>query len=854
MTTSPSSINSLLFYCSRSDIQSCFSLLKSGIHGLSSSQVLKIQKKLGKNVLYTQKKKHILFELLRNFSNPLILILLVVSVINLFLGEVVNASIIIAMVILSVVLNFFQEHKANKAAEELKAKVALVSCVLRDGKEIEVRASEIVPGDILILNAGDLIAADARVVEAKDFFVNQSVLTGESFPVEKDSKKVEDDKINTLDLTNIVFAGTSVVTGWAKALVFATGGNTQFGSIAEQLQEREFENSFTLGIKNFSYFILRVVLIFVVFIFLVNAFIRHDFLESLTFAIAIAVGLTPEFLPMIMSVTMAKGAIAMSKKGVIVKKLNAIPTFGSMNILCTDKTGTLTQDKIKLVKYLNSSGQSDEEVLKLAYLNSFFQTGISNPLDEAVKDFRNLNISGYVKVDEIPFDFERKRISVVVKKKGETLMITKGAPEEIFEIANQYWDGRKLLTLDEVTKEKLLNMYEKLSCEGYRILSVATKRIFKEKERFSKKDETELDFVGFAAFLDPIKENVREAIDRLEEMGIEIKVITGDNEFVAKKACIDAGINIKGIMLGREIDHLTDQELSLKAMKTTIFARFSPAQKNRVIAALRSEKNVVGYMGDGVNDAPSLESADVGISVNNAVDIAKETADFILTRKSLMVLADGVKEGRKIFGNTMKYIMMGLSSNFGNMFSVLGAILFLPFLPMLPIQILLNNFLYDISQLTIPSDNVDEEYLLKPQRWNISFIRKFMLFFGPISSIFDFATFGLMYYFFSHSASSFQTGWFMESLATQTLVIHIIRTRKIPFLQSVPSIALLVSTTLVVLIGFIIPFSPLGYFFKFVHLPWYILVMICLLVVGYLLMVEIFKNIFYKKLLVSQQV
>lgn len=825
-----------------------FAALKTSREGLTNGEVLRRIKQYGPNKIEARKKKSLLFEFLKNFANPLILILLAVSAISFLLGEYLNSSIVFVMVILSVFLNFFQEHKASRAAEKLKEKVSLTSSVVRDGKEVEIKSDGLVPGDILVLRPGDLIVADARLIEARDFFVNQSALTGESFPVEKSGSEVVDEKADELGLANMIYAGTNVVTGQATAVVVKTGARTQFGGIATQLAVAETDNSFTLGIKNFSYFIFRVVLIFVVFIFAVNAVIKNDFLESLTFAIAVAVGLTPEFLPMIMSVTMAKGAVALSKKGVIVKKLTAIPTFGSMNILCTDKTGTITEDKIELVKYLDFHGEADEHIFELAYVNSSFHSGLKNPLDEAVKKYRKLNIKNYIKVDEIPFDFDRKRMSVIAKNQGKQMIITKGAPEAVWEVSDEYIDHGKYFKLDKKAKRKLQRQYDELSGQGYRVLAIATKEVAHIKEVHSKKDEANLDFMGFVAFLDPVKANAREAIDRLEEVGIEIKVITGDNELVAQNACKEADIEVKGVMLGHQIDSMTDQELGIKASGTTIFARFSPAQKDRVIRALKGDNNVVGYLGDGINDAPSLKSADVGISVSNAVDVAKETADFILTKKSLIELSDGVKEGRKIFGNTMKYVMMGISSNFGNMFSVLGAVLFLPFLPMLPIQILLNNFLYDISQLTIPGDNVDEDYLASPKRWDIGFTRKFMLVFGPISSVFDFATFGVMYYFFGHSPSIFQTGWFMESLATQTLVIHFIRTKKIPFIQSMPSKALLASTVAVVFLGWLIPFTPVGGYFGFSSLPVYILVILVGLVAAYLVCVELGKRIFYRKI------
>ncbi|PIR43842.1 magnesium-translocating P-type ATPase [candidate division WWE3 bacterium CG10_big_fil_rev_8_21_14_0_10_32_10] len=824
--------------------------IRTSPKGLSLGEAKKRIQEYGHNSIETRSKTNVVFEYLINFTNPLILVLLLVSIISFILEDYVNAIIVLSMVFLSVTLNFIQEYKANKSAEKLKDSVALTSTVIRDNKEQTIKSINIVPGDIIVLNAGDLIPADSRVIEHKDFFINQASLTGEAYPVQKSGEIHKGEVKEVTVLQNIVFAGTNVITGQAKAVVINTGKNTIFGNIAKNLSQKNIDNDFTIGIKHFSNFILKIIIIFVIFIFFVNTFIKNDLLESLTFAIAVAVGMTPEFLPMVMTVTMSKGAVIMAKKGVIVKKLTAIPSFGSMDILCTDKTGTITQDKIELVKYINILGNHSQKVLQMAYINSSLQTGINNPLDEAVKNYRKINIKGIKKIDEIPFDFERKRMSIVIQEKSKYLMITKGSPEDLIKQCKHIEIEGKIKKINKQNLKTFINEYKKLSNEGFRVLAVAVKSLEAKKEAYEKLDEDNLVFLGFTAFLDPVKNKVKETIDALEKIGVEIKVITGDNELVTKKACKDAGIQIKGTILGHEIDKISDKKLGELAENITIFARFSPTQKNRIINALRLQKHVVGYMGDGINDALSIKTADVGISVSNAVDVAKESADFILTHKNLAELKDGVIEGRKIFGNTMKYIMMGLSSNFGNMFSILGAVLFLPFLPMLPIQILLNNFLYDLSQITIPSDNVDVEYLNSPKKWNISSIKKFMVVFGPLSSIFDFITFYILYVSFKNVPSAFQTGWFIESLATQVLVIYIIRTKKIPFIQSTPSKLLIMSTLLIVGIGWIIPYTQINNIFSLYPLPLNIIIPLGFIVIGYLCLVERVKRIFYKRVLI----
>jgi P-type Mg2+ transporter len=810
-----------------------FRELKTHSDGLSIKESETRSQLSGPNLVLTHPHMHPLLELFKDFKNPLVAILLGISLISFSMGETINAIIVLVMILMSVILNFYQEFQATKAAEKLQDKVALYANVIRGGQETQIKAKSLTIGDIIILNAGDMIPADARILEAKDCFVNQSSLTGESFPVEKYPDLINKKAEDITDMINLVFSGTSVVTGTAKAVVFQIGVQTQLGSIIKDLNIAEDDNDFTRGVQVFSAFITKVIMVLVVIVFGVNYFIHHDFFSSFSFAIAVAVGLTPEFLPMILSVTMSRGAMNMAKKGVIVKKLTAIPTFGSMDVLCTDKTGTLTCDKIQLVKYVDPKGIDSDEVLTYSYLNSTHQTGISNPLDEAVKNYKKIDVSGFEKIDEIPFDFERKKMSVVVEEGDKRLLITKGAPEEVFDSCH----GEHADALKE---------YHLLSAQGFRVIAVAVKEVGNSRHTYTKEDEKEMALMGFTAFLDPVKPNIKKAIDALEDIGIEMKVITGDNELVAEKICRDADIKSKGIILGHEIDKLTDDELAKVAENKTIFARFSPAQKNRVILALKHAGHVVGYMGDGINDAPSLRSADVGISVENAVDVAKESAALILTHKSLKDLYEGVVEGRKIFGNTMKYILMGLSSNFGNMFSVLGAVIFIPFLPMLPVQILLNNFLYDLSQLTIPSDTVDDEYIQTPKRWDINFIKRFMFTLGPVSSLFDFLSFGIMFYFFHNNPAGFQTGWFMESLATQAFVVYVIRTRKIPILQSHPSLLLTISTLTAVTLGWIIPYSPLGKFFSFYPLPWHVVLIIIGIVGVYLVLTQIIKTLFYR--------
>ncbi|MDB4978696.1 MAG: magnesium-translocating P-type ATPase [Candidatus Peribacteria bacterium] len=838
-------LQTLAMFASQS-AESVVTAWESSRKGLTKNEADRRIQLFGPNTLARERKAGWLFELLSNFKNPLVIVLLFASLLSFGAGQYVDASLVLGIVFMSVSLNFFQEHRANKAAEKLKARVATTATVLRDGKKVELPILDLVPGDIVLLSAGDLAPADMRVLESKDFFVNQSSLTGESFPAEKSADPVEKAEEITA-LHNIVFLGTNVISGSAMAVVLKTGSHTEFGKIAKKLVGESPDNDFTKGIKHFSVLILRTTICFVLFIFLFNALDKKDILQSFLFAVAVAVGLTPELLPMIMSITMASGSIKMAKHGVIVKKLTAIPSFGSMDILCTDKTGTLTEDKITLIKYEDTAGRMSDDVLLHAYLNSSHQTGIRNPLDDAVIGFRPVDISAYTKVDEIPFDFFRKKMSVVVEQNGRHVLITKGAPEEVFKSCSCYCKENACIAMDKKVLQELSDHYHELSRQGFRVLAIATKEMPEHQKKYSKADETDLQLVGFVAFLDPAKKDVSKVLQQLEQLGIDIKIITGDNEFVTRKICEEVGLPIKGVLLGQDIDALTDDALRIVVERTTIFARFSPDEKNRIINALRLNGHVVGYMGDGINDAPSLKAADVGISVSNGVDVAKESADMVLTHKGLRELVDGVMEGRKTFGNTMKYVMMGISSNFGNMFSVLGAVLFLPYLPMLPVQILLNNFLYDLSQITIPSDSVDPDYISRPRKWDIRFIRNFMFTFGPVSSAFDFLTFYVLYTAFPAAPAAFRTGWFLESLATQTLVIHIIRTQHMPFVDSRPSKRLLLSTVAIVGIGWLLPYSPIAGYLQMVPLPPSILGMLAGIVVCYLAVTEMAKRWFYKK-------
>jgi len=820
--------------------------LKTSLNGLSSEEVERRLQTFGYNE-FAKKRRLAIVEFLSHFKSPLVIILLTAGLISGFFGEVVNATIIFIIVIFSIVLDFYQEHKAERAAEMLKQRVATTATVLRDGAKRELRISEVVPGDIVYLSAGDIVPADARVISAKDLFVDQSALTGESFPNEKTAAPLKTYEPTITEWDNYLFMGTSVVSGSATALVVKTGSLTEYGKIVKRIVAREPETEFQRGIRSFGYMIMQVTFLLVIFVFFVNALYMRNVLDSLLFAVALAVGLTPELLPMIISVNLSKGAVSMAEKGVIVKRLAAIQNFGSMDVLCTDKTGTLTENRIRLVLHVDLDGNEDDKVLLYSYLNSYYQTGLRSPLDEAVLKFREVDVKDYRKVDEVPFDFVRRRLSIVVECENQRFMITKGAPEEIAKICSYYEVKGVVADITDGVRRRIEQKYVELSAEGYRVLAVAYKRLREDKPVYTVSDEEEMVFLGFIAFLDPSKETAREALQLLKNASIELKILTGDNELVTRKICEHLGFDIKGVVNGGEIARMNDDALARVVEEANVFCRVTPAQKNRIINALKNNGHVVGFLGDGINDAPSLKTADVGISVENAVDVAKESADIILSQTDLTVLYNGVLEGRRTFGNTMKYIMMGVSSNFGNMLSVAGASLFLPFLPMLPIQILLNNLLYDFSQSTIPTDEVDKEYLEKPKRWDISFIRRFMVFLGPVSSLFDFLTFFIMLFIFNATEALFQTAWFIESLTSQTLVIFVIRTRRSPFWKSKPSRSLLLGNMAIVASALLLPFTPLGEFFKFVKPPEPFFIALAMILITYLALAEAIKSWFYKR-------
>jgi Mg2+-importing ATPase len=823
------------------------------IHGLSTEEAARLLAQYGENTIYHQKKLRPFVAFIKKFNSPLLIMLMGASLISFFLGQRISASIILAMIVASAVLDFINSHKSEKIAEQLIAKVSTTATVYRDGKKQEISFKLLVPGDTIELSAGDIIPADCQVLTADDLFVNQSSLTGESFPVEKHPavKGLTENPGSGISDQSAIFMGTSIVTGYATALIMKTGANAEFGKIAEKLSTTEAETNFEKQLKTFSAFILRLTIVMVLCVFLIN-YIQgtKEVLDSFIFAVAIAVGLTPELLPVIMSVALSHGSMIMAKKGVIVKNLSAVQNFGGMNILCTDKTGTLTEDRITLVKCVDFAGKESDHVLLYAFLSSIFHTARKSPLDTAIQlHGSNVQMAGYKKIDEIPFDFERRRDSIVVELEGydSRTMITKGAPENMFKATTKFLDGKEIKTITPDFALKIKKQFDTLSENGFRVLAIATKIMPEEKRSvYQKEEEMEMVFLGFAAFLDPPKKDVAHSLYALHTLNIEIKIITGDSALLTKRVCKDIGIHVKKTLTGEEIEHLSEEELIEKAPNTTIFARVSPSQKEQIVNALKKAGHVVGYMGDGINDAPVLRAADVGISVENAVDVAKETADIILMTKSLDVLKDGVIEGRKTFQNTLKYIKMGFSSNFGNMFSMMGASAFLPFLPMLPTQILFNNFLYDMSQTTIPSDNTDRESLVSPLRWNMKEFTKYIIVFGIASSIFDFLTFFTLYSVFNLQESQFQTGWFIESIATQVLIIFVIRTKRIPFFKSWPSIYVAASTVGIVALAWTIPFTPLGVLLGFTVLPIKILCTIAGIVFAYLFVGEGAKMIFYR--------
>jgi Mg2+-importing ATPase len=811
--------------------------------GLSAAEARERLVQFGPNELTSVRRLTSLWQFLSFFANPLVIILLIASVISAFVGEPVNAAIIALVVLLSVALNFIQTARSQQAVKRLRAQVAPTASALRDGEWVEIPRREIVPGDVIRLSAGDLVPADALLIEARDLHVNQAALTGESLPVEKGAGSAAQADYPR----DTVYLGSSIISGVATATVVATGADTAFGDIAARLAERPPETEFERGTRQFGMLITKTVFLLILFVLLVNIALRRDPLESVLFALALAVGLTPEFLPMITTVTLGQGAVRMARRKVIVKHLAAIQNFGSMDVLCSDKTGTLTSGETALEEHYDPLGNPAERVVRLAYLNSFHETGIKNPLDVAIMKHAAVSAEGSRKLDEIPFDFERRRLSIVVEDGDERLMITKGAPESVLSCCTQYETGGQRLPLDEAARASCDGAWRNLSQQGYRALAVAFKPAAPEQQVWRAGDEREMILAGFLTFSDPPLPDASAAIEALRRDGVKVKILTGDNELIARHVCSQVGLNAERIISGEEIDRLTPSALAAVAEKHTVFARVTPAQKHRIILALKGRGHVVGFLGDGINDAPSLHAADVGVSVQNAVDVAKDAAEIILLERDLGVLHEGIIEGRKAFGNVMKYLLMGTSSNFGNMFSMAGASAFLPFLPMLPTQILLNNFLYDLAQVTIPTDNVDRTYIHKPRRWNIKMIRDFMIYIGPISSIYDFLTFFVLLKFFQATEEFFHTGWFVESLATQTLVLFIIRTAGNP-LRSRPSKPLTVTTLLVVGAGMLLPFTPLGRLLGFTPLPLSYFVFLVAATGTYLLLVELVKRRLMRKM------
>jgi len=810
--------------------------------GLTSQEAAALLQQFGPNDPAPAARHFAVLDFLRLFLNPLVLVLLIAATISAFLGGTTDAGIIIAIVLLSTGLDFAQTHKSENAVRQLRDRVAPTATVLRDGKWQETPRVRVVPGDVVRLSAGDLVPADARLLDSRDLYVQQAALTGESLPVEKQAG--EKAVGSQPDAPNMVFLGTSVVSGAATARVVATGAKTAFGDIATRLATRPEQTAFDRGLKDFSLMLTRTVVFLVMFLVVVSLVRHKQPLQSLLFAVALAVGLTPEFLPMIVNVTLAKGARAMARRNVIVKHLSAIQNFGSIDTLCTDKTGTLTSGSMALDHALDCFGAPSQQVLALAYLNSKFETGIQSPLDMAILKVPEPDDSkGYEKRDEIPYDFERRRLSVVVERQSRRRLITKGAPEGILALSTRCESDHGAIPLDPATLDRCRKTADGLSRQGIRVLAVAYVEV-EARANYSADDESGLTLAGFLAFSDPPLPDAGEALAALRRQGVGVKIITGDGDLVTAHVCQQVGLESGEIVLGAELERMTDAALEHVAETTTVFARVSPAQKNRIIAALRRRRHVVGFMGDGINDAPSLHAADVGISVSTAVDVAREAADIILVEPGLDVLASGITEGRKAFGNVMKYLLMGTSSNFGNMFSMAGASIILPFLPMLPTQILLNNFMYDLSQVAIPTDNVDSEFLRTPQKWDIGLIRRFMVLIGPISSIFDFLTFYVLLHFFHADEVQFHTGWFVESLATQTLVLFVIRTAHSP-LRSRPSVPLAATALIIVAAGVWLPFSPLSGVLGFAPLPAKYFVYLSAATVAYLMLVEVGKRLLF---------
>ena len=818
--------------------------LASKPEGLTSSEVQERLEKYGPNVLSARRELTPLGLFLGQFKSPIVLILIFATLMSAFLGDWPDTIIILFIVFGSAILSFAQENNAHNAADKLREQVTIKTPVLRDGTTQPTPTDQIVPGDVILLSAGSLISADGVILQANDFYVNQAVLTGETFPVEK-QPGVLPEKSTLIERTNMVFRGTTVSSGSAKAVVVRTGLNTSFGQIAARLNLRPPENEFERGIRQLGYLLTEFMLVLVIAIFALNVYFKKTVLDSLLFSVALAVGLTPQLLPAIININLSKGSQIMAKLGVIVRRLESLENFGSMNVLCTDKTGTLTEGVVKLDNAMDAHGQPSDALFRYAYLNAHFQTGLSNALDDAITKSRALDLSGIEKVDEIPYEFVRKRLTVVVRENNQDTMLTKGAFENILAICTQVQQGDNTVPLSAEGTSQVHQLYQDWSQQGFRVLGVAIKPVERRSGNFTRTDEANMTFVGFLLFFDPPKPGILNTIQDLEKLGVELKIITGDNQLVASHTANAVGLEISDVVTGDQLDDMRDSALIYAVLHNDIFAEVDPAQKERIILALKKAGQVVGYMGDGINDAPSLHSADVGISVENAVDVAKEAADFVLLRNDLEVLRQGILQGRKTFANTLKYVFMATSANFGNMFSVAGASLFLSFLPMLPKQILLINFLTDLPEMTIASDNVDDVFIQRPHRWDVGFIRRFMLVFGPLSSIFDLLTFGVLLWLMHADQASFHTGWFIESVLSAGVVVFAVRTR-LPFIRSHPSRVMMLVTLVVALVALGLPYSPLATILGFKPLGLEALGLIAAIVVLYFISAEIVKRWFYR--------
>uniref|UniRef100_UPI003CFE730C magnesium-translocating P-type ATPase n=1 Tax=Pseudomonas sp. NPDC089569 TaxID=3390722 RepID=UPI003CFE730C len=860
----PPTLAQTLVSAAGSDTGSLLDLLGSHTDGLSEVEAEALREQFGLNEVEHEQPLPWWVHLWHCYKNPFNLLLTLLAVISWLTEDMKAAIVIFSMVVLSTLLRFWQESKSNQAADALKAMVSNTATVLRrdqdsqSAQRLELPIKQLVPGDLIVLSAGDMIPADCRVLSAKDLFVSQAAMTGESMPVEKFPRQQDRGTLNPLDLDNILFMGTNVVSGTAMAVILTTGNSTYFGALAQRVGATDrAPTSFQNGVNKVSWLLIRFMFVMAPLVLFINGFTKGDWTEALLFALSIAVGLTPEMLPMIVTSTLAKGAVFLSRKKVIVKRLDAIQNFGAMDVLCTDKTGTLTQDKIFLARNVDVWGSDSDDVLEMAYLNSYYQTGLKNLLDVAVLEHvevhRELKVgTAFRKVDEIPFDFTRRRMSVVVAERDHPhLLICKGAVEEVLAVCTRVRHGEKDEVLSDALLARIRQVTATFNAEGLRVVAVAARSMLEGHDAYSLADEQELTLIGYVAFLDPPKESTAPALKALAEHGVSVKVLTGDNELVTAKICREVGLEQQGLLMGNDIERMTDAELAVAVERTNVFAKLTPSHKERIVRLLKGNGHVVGFMGDGINDAPALRTADIGISVDSAVDIAKEAADIILLEKSLMVLEEGVLEGRRTFANMLKYIKMTASSNFGNVFSVLVASAFIPFLPMLPMHLLVQNLLYDISQIAIPFDNVDADMLKKPQRWQPADVGRFMLFFGPISSIFDITTFALMWYVFDANTPDhqtlFQSGWFVVGLLTQTLIVHMIRTPKVPFLQSRAAMPLLVMTGLIMAVGIFLPMGPLAHYFKLQALPSLYFVFLPVILLAYMGLTQAVKGFYIRR-------